>query len=405
MAKKPLKEAKQKIPGILPVPAPVIDHHGPHLFGPMQEWSAQGRVPPVLLMTGTAGSGKRQLAYWLAQWILCQKSVFSKIASTTAVVSAEGGESDMFSGGLFGEPPAPAQEEVTPSHAHQQPCGECSSCHRAIQGNWVDFTEILAEDADGETSGSGTLKVDQFRKIKASLGFGAHEGPYRIILIPNADRMTPQAANSVLKLLEEPPPGWVFFLTASDPTLVLPTILSRCQSLRLRPFSSATIRELLSLEEIDPQRAAVCAELAQGSWSKALSLAGDEGWGHRQTLFCFLKNPAEKINTLVDWASSAPNQFPLLVDQLEQLTSDLIRWSVSREVQRPESFPWSNSDGKTALIAHATAVSRRHGNVDRARDFWLDRAERLAEVRQESLAPLNRKILIQDLLLPWVNAV
>ena len=114
-------------------------------------------------------------------------------------------------------------------------------CQRALKGSWVDFTEIRPEDE--EEGRPGSLKIDQFRKLKESQGFGAHEGGYRIFLIPDADRMTPQAANSVLKILEEPPKGWIFFLTASDPTLVLPTVLSRCQSLKLRPFDPDTLKQ------------------------------------------------------------------------------------------------------------------------------------------------------------------
>src|SRR6185312_5189559 len=99
--------------------------------------------------------------------------------------------------------------------------------------------------------------------------FGSHEGSYRIFLIPNADRMTPQAANSVLKILEEPPRGWIFFLTASDPTLLLATVLSRCQQLKLRPMPLETIQELLSEAGILGEKQKVAASLSQGSWGRA----------------------------------------------------------------------------------------------------------------------------------------
>ena len=217
--------------------------------------------------------------------------------------------------------------------------------------------------------------------------------------------MTIQAANSVLKLLEEPPRGWVFFLTASDPTLVLPTILSRCQQLRLKPFQPHELEELLELSGINPQRRKISAELAQGSWSKALALSDDETWEHRQNVFAFLKEPASQLAALVDWASQEPRRFDLLVDQLEQLTGELIRWSVSPATNNPESYAWINADGKSALAGHANAVTKRHGSQAQAREFWLERAERMARARQESLAPLNRKLLIQDLLLPWLEAM
>ena len=259
MAKKPPapKEETSDQPGMLPVPEPVIRHHGASVFGAMREWTAQKRVPPVLLLTGTAGCGKRSISYWLAQWILCETRGMSTGAAPGDTGTPD--DQDPFTSSLFGDmgaapPPAAEPEPQAPASGDPGPCGECNSCRRAIQGNWVDFTEVLPEDSgDGSSSSStGTLKVDQFREIKRKLGFGAHEGAYRIVLIPNADRMTVQAANSVLKLLEEPPPGWLFFLTASDPTLgathhsfALP---DSCGSSR---FNAEELEELLGLSGVN----------------------------------------------------------------------------------------------------------------------------------------------------------
>lgn len=403
------KSEKRGATELLPIPEPIVRHHGPTLAAHMREWVARKRVPPVLLITGTAGSAKRQLGYWLAQWILCERTGFSE--AKPAGGDGDDSETDMFGGALFGAPdeasadPEETERAASVPDGDPAPCGECSACQRALNGNWVDFSEILPDDADPETGGGGSLKVDQFRKIKSTLGFGAHEGAYRIVLIPNADRMTVQAANSVLKLLEEPPPGWIFFLTASDPTLVLPTILSRCQALRVRPFPAPVIRELLAQAGVDPERAAICAELAQGSWAKALALAGPEAWDHRDAIFLFLREPSAQLTALVDWASGAPAHFDLLLDQLEQLSSELIRWTVSPDAARPENYPWINVDGRISLSSHAKAVTNRLGGLAAAREFWIGRANRIAELRQQSLAPLNRKILLQDLLLPWLNSV
>lgn len=384
-------------PSLLPLPDPVLHHHfdgndgNPGISEILKEWLAQKRVPPVLLLTGTPGVGKRALAHYLAQWILCEKSGFQEAPSA----SEDNGES-LFGGGLFGDAPGTQKPEHTPD---LRPCGECPNCHRALHGNWVDFIEVQSENEESET-----LKIDQFRQLKSSAGFagGASDSAYRIILIPDADRMTTQAANSILKLLEEPPRGWIFFLTASDKTLLLPTIVSRCQTLRLKPFSSATLRELLSSSGIKTERIPICAELAQGSWTKAQAIGNDETWEKRKDLFSFLEHPALALNDLIDWASAKNEHFVLLVDQLELLIADLIAWSVSDD-QRPEHFGWKNGDGKTALSRHATQALQRFGTLESAREFWLERAERLARVRQEAHAPLNRKLLLQDILVPWLG--
>lgn len=362
----------------LPVPEAVLQHHGQTLFGPMKEWVNQRKLPPVLLITGISGVGKRTIAYFLAQWIHCEQSGFAK---------TEDEGPDLFGG----------SSKPEPASGQTLPCGKCSACQKAINGSWVDFTEILPEEEEG------TLKIDQFRKLKSTMGFGAHEGGYKIIVIPNADRMTVQAANSVLKILEEPPKGWIFFLTASDPTLVLPTITSRCQKLRLKPFSLSSLYELLNEAGVSPERRRICAELAQGSWSKAFAYASDEIWEHRKEIFQFVKNPGGSVNALIEWASQEGPHFDYLIDQLEHMTSELIKWSISENRSDVEKYPWTNQDGRQALTVHAKSLSEALGSADKARSFWLERSEGLARARQYGLLPMNRKLLIQDILLPWVR--
>lgn len=348
---------------ILPVDPLLAQHHGrgSHgIFAPMREWLIQERVPPVLLITGAPGIGKRTLAYFLAQWLVCERRTLSN-------------------------------ESNEPG-----PCNECLSCLRAIKGTWVDFFEIRPDDPESES-----LKIDQFRELKSKVGFGAHEGNYRIILIPNAEHMTVQAANSMLKLLEEPPTGWIFLMTTSDPSLLLPTLVSRCQILRLKPFPNETLVELLRSSGIPSDRAQITSDLAQGSWGKAWDLAQDDAWSRRKTLFDFLQDPPGMLNSILDWATLSSHEFNFLVDQMELLVFDLIRWSIHTQ-NDSQKYLWLNQDAEVALSSHAKNVAKVMGSLEKARQFWLMRAERLAQVRQESLAPLNRKILIQDLLIPWL---
>jgi DNA polymerase-3 subunit delta' len=362
------------------IPEIVIQHHGKTLFGLMKEWKQRVQLPSVLLLTGQSGIGKRSMVYFLAQWILCETQGFYATEHSTD---------------------------------QPQPCGECPSCRRILSGNDINFTEIFAdsdEEAGGGLSGStsspgssGSLKIEQFRKLKASMGFGASEGHSKIILIPAADRMTIQAANSVLKLLEETPPGWIFILTANDPTLLLPTIASRCQIFRLKPLSTDSVQELLKQADVDSKRVEICAALSQGSWDRALSLAKDETWEQRKGLFQFIKSPSSNIHALVDWASMQPSHFDTVIDLLEQLTADLIRWSTSSSLDQPETYSWIQSDGQEALSVHAREFVQRHGGIDAARLAWIRHAEGLAQARHKSSLPLNRKLLIQDVLLPWME--
>jgi DNA polymerase III delta prime subunit len=395
------KDSKSGTPDILPVTEPALDHHLKTLTGPMTEWLKTGHLPPVLLLSGLSGIGKRHVGYFLSQWIFCERVGFSKKNQE------EEGDS-LFGGGLFGGGseessnelgPAPSETVASAQTPLLRPCGECIQCQRALSGSWVDFTEITSEsDAEEGSTASGTLKIDQFRRLKESAGYGAHEGSHRVILIPNADRMTPQAANSVLKILEEPPRGWIFMLTASDPTLVLPTVLSRCQSLKLKPMDASTIRLLLSEAGILGEKQKVSALLSEGSWGRALALANDDVLEHRQIIFNFLERPQGVLGSLVDWAAQSPEIGGLLFDQLEMISLDLIRSSVT------QNYIWMNVDGAMALQNHSTLLIHRLGSIERARDFWIARSERIAQARREALAPLNRKLLIQDVLMPWLEA-
>ncbi len=382
-AKDPSRRASEK-PSLLPLPPALFEHHGKTISQLLLQWEMQKHVPPVLLITGPAGVGKRSMVYFLSQWLLCEKSAFRR----TPIQDLE---LDLF-GGL--------QKNTTSDSPHlEQPCGECTHCQKAVKGHWVDFTEIAP--GDGEVDSSNTLKIEQFRPLKASLGFGAFEGAFRIILIRDADRMTPQAANSLLKILEEPPAGWIFFLTVVDPSLLLPTLVSRCQKLRLTPFSPGQLQDLLKDHDLSDEQRSLCANLAQGSWSKALTLASDENLHRRESIFQFLKNPHEELNSLLEWAAQEPSHLELLLNQFEQIVLDLLEWGL--DPTRTVEMKWRNSDGRKTLEAHAHGVIRKLGSKNQARSFWLKCSERLFRARQEASGPLNRKILIQSILLPWLE--
>ncbi len=364
---------------LLPLPAAVWDHHRAALERSMAGWREARKMAPVLLLTGPAGVGKRSVAYFLGQWLLCERTGFR---------TEEASQDGLFGAG-FG---APNSEPASPDKAPLEPCGTCAACQRALSGNWVDFTEISADSEDGESS-TGTLKIDQFRKLKETMGFGAYDGSYRITLIRDADRLTAQAANSLLKLLEEPPQGWVFLLTASDSSNLLPTLVSRCQKFRLRPFSTETLEQLLARDpSLSDDKRRACATLAQGSWGKALRLADGDAWEQRLEVLYFLETPEAQLNALVDWASAEPGQLQTLLDQLEQALAELLRWSVD---------PAGTRLSHKALREHAEATTRRVGGAEAARDFWSRRATRVFAARSESLAPVNKKLLVQDLLLPF----
>ncbi|HTJ97896.1 MAG TPA: DNA polymerase III subunit delta', partial [Rhodocyclaceae bacterium] len=153
-----------------------------------------------MLFTGTAGVGKVQFAEQFAAWLLCESA--DKAKATSA-------------------------------------CGHCTSCQLLSSGNHPDIRLLTLdeeeEDEDGEAKTSKTkkpstqIKIDQVRALEDFVNVGSHRKGARIVLIHPAEAMNLAAANSLLKMLEEPSPGVYFILVSSNIRRLLPTMLSRCR--------------------------------------------------------------------------------------------------------------------------------------------------------------------------------
>ena len=153
-----------------------------------------------------------------------------------------------------------------------------------------------------------------------------------------------------------------------------------------------TVRKALEHSDIPSERHALCAELSHGSLSRALQMGGDAVWEKRKMLYRFLEKPESEINPLVDWAAKDASNLTLLVDQMENLSADCLAWSLS-----DKTYHWKNQDGVSILKRY----TERHGKSHR--DFWVQRSMDLAKLRSISDAPLNRKVLIQNMLMGWVS--
>ena len=134
-----------------------------------------------------------------------------------------------------------------------------------------------------------------------------------------------------------------------------------------------------------------CAEFAQGSWQKALLFSEDDAWDLRTRVFRFLDSPGSELDGLMNWALKTDEKgnenLSFLVDFLEQTMLKLIQWTFLKE---RDSF----------LPAPLLAYARNKGEM---RFFWVSCAEKLAQTRQKLPLPLNRKLLIQEILLPFLG--
>lgn len=194
-------------------------------------------VPHALLFSGPAGIGKRQVARIFAQTLLCDR-----------------------------------QE----SH----PCQVCQSCKVYLAGNHPDFAEIVPDGA--------AMKIDQIRILQKAASFTPQFDQGRVFIIDEAEKMTPQAQNSLLKILEEPPPRCVFILIVSSRQRVLETIFSRCQEVRFDLVSIAEVTTALLQANWPSDKAEIAAKISQGQVALALAFLESPGFSIRQQAFDWL---------------------------------------------------------------------------------------------------------------------
>ncbi len=185
---------------------------------------ASGRLSHAYLFTGPAQVGKTTLARTFAQAILCERQT--------------------------GEP---CRDSETP----------CRTCQRIALGRYPDLQLIAAE--------KNTIQIDQVRVLQSDAALSPLEGRYRVFIIREIERATPPAANALLKTLEEPPPHVILLLTSHRRDLVLPTILSRCQIIGLRPTPLGQVRSALEQNwKVEPEQAELLARLSSGRMGWAI---------------------------------------------------------------------------------------------------------------------------------------
>lgn len=148
-----------------------------------------------------------------------------------------------------------------------EPCRSCRTCMLIEAMQHPDLAVVQAEQE------GGTLKVDQVRELQRSLALSPYEATYRIALLLRFEEAHPSAANALLKTLEEPPSKVILLLTAESSESLLPTIVSRCEVLRLRPLPLEVVRQ--SLQErwhIQSEQADLLAHHSGGRPGYALML-------------------------------------------------------------------------------------------------------------------------------------
>ena len=211
------------------------------------------RVSHAYILNGERGSGKKMLANLFAMTLLCETG-------------------------------------------DNEPCGKCHSCKQAESGNHPDIIRVTHEKPN-------SISVDDIRtQVNNTVDIKPYQGPYKVYIIPQADMMTPQAQNAILKTIEEPPSYAVFLLLTENAETLLPTINSRCVMLKLRNIKDTLIKKyLMENLEIPDYKADMCTTFAQGNMGRAIMLANSDHFNEiREEAVQLLKHINEmELNEIV----------------------------------------------------------------------------------------------------------
>ena len=276
---------------------------------------ANDNVRQAYLITGPDGVGKRTLAMRFAQALNCSES-------------------------------------TKPGEI----CGQCRACIFIQRKQFPDLHIVEAEDV------GGILKVEQIRELRHQLALSPYEGKTRVALLLRFHEANANAANALLKTLEEPASKVVMLLTAQSKETLLPTISSRCEILPLRDVSRGQIEEALIERGEEFEQAALLARLA----------AGRPGWA-----FHYASNPDlldERTENLQDLLNILQTGRLERFKHVERLTRD---WE--RERKRGGAHPrlramgvlehWVSLWRDAMMLAYDTTAEQR--NVDRAEDIQM----------------------------------
>jgi DNA polymerase-3 subunit delta' len=223
---------------------------------------ARDTLPPSLIFAGPSGVGKHTTALAVAQALNCQRRVAAADTANATLPAARTKARK--------RSPASEPQLLDPDVAPVDGCGECSACRRIVQGTHADVFRVVPEE-------TGNIKVEQIRRAVEHTAYRPFEGRRRVVIIDDADAMNAAAQSALLKPLEEPPPASVFVLVTSQPETLLPTVRSRCTTLRFGPLGAEDVsRVLMASRKIDRKEAQALAALADGSPGAALAWK-DEG--------------------------------------------------------------------------------------------------------------------------------
>jgi DNA polymerase-3 subunit delta' len=160
----------------------------------------------------------------------------------------------------------------------QPPCGECDPCQKVAVGKHADVQVIgLNSNGNANDKPKTEISIEQVREMQHSASLPPFEGKYKVFIIDGAELMSNEAANCLLKTLEEPSEGVIFILLTANDSVLPDTVVSRCQKLELRPLPAAEVENALNeRRSLESAKAGLLSRLCHGRLGWALTAADDE---------------------------------------------------------------------------------------------------------------------------------
>ena len=293
---------------------------------------ANHKISHAYILTGEAGMGRKSIANAFAMTLLCEK----------------GGS---------------------------EPCMSCHSCKQVMSGNHPDLIYVTHEKP-------GSIGVDDVREqINDTIMIRPYSSYYKIYIVDEAEKMTVQAQNALLKTIEEPPAYAVIILITTNQEAFLPTILSRCVQMKLKPLKDFTIKNYLTQNlHIAEKDADICAAFARGNLGKAIHLAlSDEFRELFQKVMVLVKNVGTMdISMLLDCIREMKEQnFDIgeVLDLMQLWYRDVLMFKVTKDMNLlifKDEYKMINETGEKVdyagleaiLAAIDTARTRLNANVN-----------------------------------------
>ncbi len=391
-AKKKSKKEENTEDDLYPPP-----RKNPHLSGHLDieknllESFNSGRMHHAWLISGLRGIGKATLAYRFARHIL---STGEGVNNDTIVKAPDLGA------GLFGEESTPESKEANITDDGALFIAENTPVfQRVASGGHADLFSIELRRDEKTGKLKKVIGVDDVRGIGHFLSMTPAEGGWRVVVVDSVDELNPNAANALLKVLEEPPSRAILLLVCHNSASLLPTIRSRCIKMQMRPLETSMVASLAKgyIPDLSEKDAARLAQLSDGSIGRALALAEAGGldlWKEMSRLLSSLpKMDVPALHKLAERVSRVGSE------ESYRTVTGLVRWWLEGVILSISG----KGPSSTATQEDADMMARIGSQA--SLDRWFHVWEKINHlVSRADAVNLDRKQVVLDMFLGLENA-